>query len=80
MNEFAFADHYCAVCGEYPAEAHHWLHSRGAGGGDDPENIIYLCHRHHMEFHSLGGHTWFAKYRHRLTKEQRRLWLQERGK
>ena len=30
----------------------HHIKSRGSGGGDEPENIITLCRRHHNDAHA----------------------------
>lgn len=47
-------DRYCQWCGSpFNGEVHH-IHSRGAQGDDVPENLIVLCHEHHMAFHA--GH------------------------
>lgn len=70
---------YCEICGHAPAEAHHFLHTRGAGGSNEPENILWLCRRHHMEFHARGGHTFMRRYGHRLPREIRERWERERG-
>lgn len=44
-----------------PGEAHH-VRTRGAGGVDR-ENVVPLCHLHHMELHSKGRLTFGTLYR-----------------
>ncbi len=81
-QECAFAndeERYCEVCGKAPAEAHHWCHTRGAGGGDEPWNILWLCHRHHMEAHAVGRDSFFEQYRGRLPRWRVAQWLERRG-
>lgn len=46
----------------------HHIKTRGAGGTDDLDNLICLCHRHHMEVHS-------GKY----SKEELRALIGESG-
>lgn len=54
----------CAVCGaRAPSDPHH-LKSRGSGGGDEPDNLLSLCRRHHTEVHQIGGITFLNKYPH----------------
>lgn len=43
----------CLACGTQPSEAHH-ITTRGAGGGDVPENLMPLCTYHHREWHDQG--------------------------
>ena len=45
----------------------HHIISRGAGGGDEPQNIIALCRRHHNLAHAR-----------RITKDDLREILTER--
>lgn len=43
---------YCEYCGNpNNLEAHH-ITSKGAGGNDEPFNLICLCHGCHMRAHS----------------------------
>lgn len=34
---------HCEYCGKYGAVQVHHIVSRGAGGGDEPDNLISLC-------------------------------------
>lgn len=43
------------------ADTHH-IKTRGAGGGDEPSNIMYLCREHHVEWHKIGAVTFTDKY------------------
>lgn len=73
------AERWCEICGRYPAEPHHWCHSRGAGGGDEPWNLLWLCRRHHEEAHRIGRDTFFERYKRRLSPQRVRDWLEHRG-
>jgi hypothetical protein len=44
-----------------PVDRHH-IKTRGAGGKDIEENIIFLCRKHHTEVHAIGRVTFFKKY------------------
>lgn len=50
----------CIICG-LSGERHH-VKSRGSGGTDDDWNIMYLCRKHHTEFHLIGSTTFVNKY------------------
>lgn len=50
----------CLVCNR-PAELHH-IKTRGAGGGDQPFNLIPLDREHHMEVHQIGLSKFADKY------------------
>ncbi|MBC7340617.1 MAG: HNH endonuclease [Firmicutes bacterium] len=63
----------CEIDGARPAEAHH-IRTRGAGGSDDPENVMWLCRRHHREIHSMGRDAFFTQYLGRLRGERIRYW------
>ncbi len=46
----------CLACGRSPSDAHH-ITTKGAGGGDVPENLMPLCREHHTLWHQRGpGH------------------------
>jgi len=83
-SESAFAsidtqeEQACEICSARPAEAHH-IRTRGAGGSDDPENVMWLCGRHHREIHAMGRDSFFAQYIGRLRSERIRYWLRLRG-
>jgi hypothetical protein len=51
----------CYICGRL-GENHH-IHTRKAGGGDEPSNLIALCRQHHQEIHRCGVKTTTKKYR-----------------
>ena len=44
--------------------------TRGAGGGDTPDNVMPLCRRHHSERHQIGIGQMIRKY------PSYRTWLQ----
>lgn len=39
---------YCQVCGTHKGLEVHHIKTRGSGGGDEPENLVLLCHMHHQ--------------------------------
>lgn len=43
---------YCELCGRPAYKEPHHIKSRGAGGGDIPENLIQLCAEHHFAAHT----------------------------
>jgi hypothetical protein len=51
----------CLVCGSMPCDTCH-IQSRGAGGCDEPWNIVFMCRRHHSEQHSMGWDRFAGKY------------------
>jgi hypothetical protein len=56
------AEHFtCELCGFMPAHIHH-IRTRGAGGGNEAGNLIALCPSHHLEIHTVGRHTFAARY------------------
>ena len=52
---------YCEVCGDWQFQVHH-IRTRGAGGDDDPRNLMCLCPEHHTEIHRIGNDKFGAKY------------------
>lgn len=61
----------CVVCGR-PGEAHHVI-TRGAGGPDEPWNLMGLDRWHHVEIHQIGNTKMAEKYR------QVELWFLSHG-
>lgn len=47
---------------DYRRSHPHHVTSRGAGGGDVPENLMPLCQWHHREIHQSGTATFALKY------------------
>jgi len=45
---------FCAVCGQRAKTDHHWLLTRGAGGGDMLENRVPLCASCHTVAHGMS--------------------------
>lgn len=43
----------CEACGRPASEVHH-VRTKGAGGDDDPANLLSLCREHHAEVHTMG--------------------------
>lgn len=63
----------CLICHKPNPDPHH-VTSRGAGGGDEPENIMPLCREHHAEFHKAGVLTFIKRYKN--AKE----WAKDNGR
>ena len=61
FTEFWRSHARCEVhgCGLWSAAPHH-IRSRGAGGDDNPRNLLALCTRHHFEAEQYGDKR-FAK-------------------
>jgi hypothetical protein len=54
----------CMICGQSPVDPDHWK-TRGAGGGDELENLSPLCRWHHIE-KGLGVRSFYLKYETRI--------------
>ena len=62
LIEFIKANSPCIACGgPGPVDAHH-VTSRGAGGGDEVENLMALHRLEHQEFHKIGWSKFCEKY------------------
>ena len=62
---------HCEVCGSsYLCAAHH-IKSRGSGGGDTEDNMIYLCFVCHRKAHDGN----ISKERLRQIVRRRKAWL-----
>ena len=55
------AHKFCELCTSYSSPPHH-IKTRGAGGVDDPSNLLALCLPHHNEVHNIGWKTFGLKY------------------
>ncbi|MBN1881096.1 MAG: DUF968 domain-containing protein [Deltaproteobacteria bacterium] len=51
--------------------AHH-VKTRGAGGGDEPENLMPLCFVHHNEIHLTGTAPFVKRYNLYFDETERR--------
>jgi hypothetical protein len=51
----------CLICSRPQSDEHH-ITSRGAGGGEEPSNKVYLCRQHHQELHYSGLSKFMSKY------------------
>ena len=58
-TDYWVAHPFC-FCGNYSAAPHH-IRTRGAGGGDEAENLLALCTTHHTEV-GIGIITFAKKY------------------
>lgn len=54
---------YCQLlfCHSWSDPPHHIV-TRGAGGNDEPENLVALCTLHHNEVNNNGWKTFADKY------------------
>lgn len=64
----------CAVCGCRATDAHH-IHTRGAGGGDELENLIQLCRVCHQRCHQLGTYRFLRMHREIIYQNRKRYGL-----
>jgi len=54
----------CVLCGTgYNIHIHH-IRSRGAGGGDEIENLITLCFNCHRKVHDIGKLFLYGKLKY----------------
>ena len=69
LMEYKKANPYCEVC-KLPKRAYqaHHIRTRGAGGDDDPENLLALCDMHHKEIHYQGNETFMQSNPHMRKK------------
>ena len=58
---FWLAHTTCECCGNHSAAPHH-IRTRGAGGDDDPRNLLALCTTHHTEIHQVGSAEFCGRY------------------
>jgi len=60
LTEYWIANSFCEICGNYSAMPHH-IRTRGAGGTDEPGNLLALCTTHHTEV-GIGILTFGKRY------------------
>lgn len=74
LREYRREHPSCEVigCRDRPCPEPHHLRSRATGRDDSAHNLIRLCPKMHLQWHTLGGHQWFERYKDRLTDETRR--------
>ncbi len=51
----------CIVCRFEGVDLHH-VKTRKSGGSDEKENLMPLCHKHHVEIHNMGTTSFTIKY------------------
>ncbi len=57
----------CGVCDRpAPSDPDHVI-SRGAGGGDELNNLQSLCRTHHVERHKIGIKTFMERYNIKIS-------------
>lgn len=52
---------FCEICDNDSAAPHH-IRTRGAGGNDEPGNLLALCPTHHTVAHTMGIQSFAKKY------------------
>lgn len=58
----------CEICRKRPTDRAH-ITSRGAGGSDEPKNIMWLCREHHRLQHQIGIKTFVQRFNLPITFE-----------
>ena len=58
----------CEACGRKTQEWPHHVRTRGAGGDDDPSNLLELCKEHHAEIHTMGRTQFVEHFPHLYDK------------
>lgn len=54
-------DRPCCCCGDKPCDPHH-IKTRGSGGGDETNNLLSLCRKHHTQIHQIGFNKMLELY------------------
>ena len=68
-TEYWCAHPFCEVVGcNEPSSPPHHIRTRGAGGGDEPGNLLSLCTTHHTEVGTMGVMSFADKYSHFFEK------------
>jgi hypothetical protein len=52
---------FCIISGDRICDKHHLI-TRGAGGSDHENNIIYLCRAMHTKVHAIGLRKFSTEY------------------
>ena len=66
--DYLEAHEACEACRTRPSIAVHHIKSRGAGGGDEDENILALCYPDHVKIHKEGPGRFIEWYPLLYTK------------
>jgi len=64
----------CAACSTFADIDRHHVTSVGAGGSDEPDNLMPLCRKHHVQVHTEG----WSKMCKKWPGVKQWLWLHER--
>ena len=69
IEEYRKTHCYCEACGSnIDCEVAH-IRSKGAGGTDDPDNLLYKCWQcHHNVWHSMGPRAFVRMFPHLRAK------------
>ena len=65
---------WCEVltCGQVAAKTPHHILQRSLFGADEEGNLLSLCAKCHSQYHALGGHEWYRRWRDALSEGARR--------
>jgi len=69
----------CEACFKPAMAWPHHIRSRGAGGTDEPENLLALCPKCHHAIHFMGPHRFMRSFPH-LEQKIKRWHPEERVK
>ena len=58
----------CEACHRRTNEYPHHIKTHGAGGKDDPSNLLELCKEHHCEIHTMGRTCFVEHFPHLMDK------------
>jgi len=64
----------CVACGTFANIDRHHVTSVGAGGSDEPDNLMPLCRVHHVQVHKEG----WSKMCQKWPGVQQWLWQNKR--
>lgn len=64
----AYRKDYCEACYKPAMGMPHHIKSRGAGGSDEPENLLQLCGWCHHYIHTVGATEFLRCYPHLREK------------
>ncbi len=60
-KKFWLSHRWCEICGLWAEHPHH-IRTRGAGGDDDPRNLLALCTGHHTQVHQVGIASFYDRH------------------
>jgi hypothetical protein len=64
----------CIICHNLCKKPHH-IWTRGAGGGDTPDNLICLCLLHHRIAHDMPRSLFYERFKNYIPEINREAFL-----